>query len=85
MTSFFDFVELCKDAERFLEEIKHKDSNGKLKRIKPRTLKASAIRYLARKRRITITLCELYQIYRVVHHAMIRTEKIFKELDEEGS
>ena len=85
MSTFFDFVKLCRDAERFLEEIKEKNPHAfkKLQRKKPSTLKASAIRYLARKRGMNVTLCDLYQIYGKTQQSIITTEKIIKKLDEE--
>ena len=83
MITYLDFVRLCKDAETFLIEIKKKNPSAiKLQGIKPSTLKATAIHYLARKRGMNVTLCDLYQIYGKFQQAIIRTEKIIKKLDE---
>ena len=85
MPTFFDFLKLCRDAEDFLTEIKQKNPSAiRLQGKKPSTLKASAIHYLARKRGIKVTLNDLYQIYGIFQPAIIKTEKILKELDEEG-
>ena len=83
MGSFSDFVKLCRDAERFLEEIKQKNPSAiRFQGIKPSTLKASAIHYLARKRGMNVTLCDLYQIYGKKQQTIINAEKILKKLDE---
>lgn len=83
MIPFLLFVKLCKDADDFLREIKQKNPPTlKLQGIKPSTLKASAIHYLARKRGINVTLCDLYQIYGKLPNTIINAEKILKKLDE---
>ena len=85
MTTLLDFVKLCRDAEDFLTKIKQKNPSAiRLQGKRPSTLKASAIHYLARKRGINVTLNDLYQIYGKFQSTIIETEKILKELDEEG-
>ena len=82
---FSDFLELCRDAEEFLTEIKGKNLQGiKLQGKKPRTLIATAIHYLARKRGINVTLHDLNVVYGIMPNTIMRTEKIMKELDEDA-
>ena len=83
--SYFGFVNLCRDTDRFLEQLKQKKPSAiRLQGIKPSTLKVSAIHYLARKRGINVTLYDLYQIYGKAQQTIIKTEKIIKKLDEES-
>lgn len=78
-----DFLVLCRDAEKFINEMKDtkKPEALKLQGKKPSILKVSAIRYLAKKRGIKLTLHNLYLIYGISPHKIIETEKIFKDLN----
>lgn len=77
---FEQFLTLCRDADDLLTSLKH---NAKLQGKKPRSLKATAVHYLARKRGIPVTLHHLYLIYGCIQRAIIRLEKIIKESEEE--
>ena len=82
---FSDFLLLCRDAEEFLKEIKQKNPSAiRLQGKKPRTLKATAIHYLARKRGINVTLHHLNLLFDIQPNTIMRTEKIMKELDEDA-
>lgn len=82
MLDFDHFLELVRDAEFFVGELRNKKPQGiKLQGIQPSTLKATAIHYLAKKRGLDVTLNDLYIIYGKLQQTIIKTEKILKELD----
>jgi len=77
-----EFLSLCKEADNLIGELA---KSPKLKGKRSKTLKASAVHYLARKKGLNITLNNLYVIYGCHHMPMINAEKIIRELDSEDT
>jgi len=83
---FQEFVELCRDADTLIRELKNKNLTGLgLQGRKPINLKASAIHYLAKKRRLKVTLNDLYQIYGKQNPSIIHIKKAIRQADEENA
>lgn len=76
--TFREFVQLCKDADHLLDDLT--PGAPQLQRKQPNNLKAAAIHYLARKRRLHITICNLYQIYGIPQPALNRIKHLIKEV-----
>ena len=80
--NFETFIALCGDADKLLDSLNH---NPRLQGKKPRTLKASALHYLARKRHLRLTLNHLFFIYGCMQGTIIRIEKIIRKTLEPQS
>lgn len=74
-----EFSSLCREADDLIRELFVKST--KLHGKRPNTLKAAAVHYLARKKRLNITLNNLYLIYGCYQQTIINVEKTIRELD----
>jgi len=79
--NFQEFLSLCKEADDLIIDLKSPKLWGK----RPTSLKAATIHYLARKKGLNITLCNLYTLYGCHPHTIIDAEKIIRELDSDRS
>jgi hypothetical protein len=80
--TFEDFVRLCFDADVLLKTIGAR-SPARLGGRKPTALKAGAIRYLAKERGLPVTIHQLILVYGVTENAIMRNEKLIRELVQE--
>jgi uncharacterized protein YcgL (UPF0745 family) len=77
--TFEDFLQICREADNLLAQIKNPKAQGK----KPINLKAALIHYLAEKKGINITLNHLYQIFGKPNYVITENKKIIKQILEE--
>lgn len=76
---FEEFLNLCKDANKLLDSLKHKPRlQGRMRK----NLKAAAIHYLAQKQGQKITQNQLYLIYDIYQPRLIAIKKLLKEACE---
>jgi len=74
---FEEFLDLCRDADRLLDSLKH---NPRLQGRTPRNLKPAAIHYLAQKRGQNVTMHHLYTIYGIRQPRLIEIKKLLNNL-----
>ncbi|GAJ02041.1 unnamed protein product, partial [marine sediment metagenome] len=75
--SYEEFLQLCKDADNLIQDLLKGPSRLQGKR--PSNLKSAAIWYLARQRKLNVTLNDLYHIYKSYQEALIEIHKIIKK------
>lgn len=75
-----EFLSLCSEADNLINELA---KSPKLHGKRQKTLKASTLHYLARKKGLNITLNNLYQIYGCHQATIINAEKIIRDLENE--
>ena len=78
---FEEFLNLCREADILISELLAK--SPKLRGKRPKTLKASAVHYLARKKGLNVTLNNLYQIYGGYQETIFNAKKIIRDLDSD--
>ncbi len=74
-----EFISLCKEADALIRDLLAVKFT-KLQGRRPKTLKASAVHYLARKKGLPITLNDIFHIYGIYQSTIIEVEKIIREL-----
>ena len=77
MQGFEEFLDLCRDADKLLDSLKH---NPRLQGRAPRNLKPAAIHLLAQKNGQHVTLNHLYIIYGIGQARLIEIKKLLKRL-----
>ena len=75
---FEEFLNLCRDADKLLDSLKHKP---RLRGRARRHLKPAAIHYLARKRGQNVTLNHLYIIFGIRQPKIIEIKKLLRGLN----
>lgn len=79
--TFWEFVRLCFEADILLKSINSR--SPRLGGRRPTALKAGAIRYLAKKRGLSITLHQLILVYGVSENAITSNEKLIRKIAQE--
>ena len=75
--TFYEFVELCRDADKLLEPLLSEPSE--LKGKQPKNLKAAAVYYLARKRGLHITMHVLHLVYGVTPSSLMKLRRVIEK------
>jgi len=76
--TFQEYIRLCKEADALIRDLLVKST--KLQGRRPKTLKAAAVHYLAGKKRLHVTLNDIFHIYGCYTDTIIRVEKIVRDL-----
>ncbi len=73
-----EFLSLCKEADDLIKDLLARST--RLQGRRPKTLKAAAVHYLARKKGLHITLNDIYHIYGCYQPRIIEVKKIIRDL-----